>query len=321
MYAIVRPSAVRRVPATAFSSAFQERFAHPAQKAAFFAVREGLAKTWRKYQSKTLERTIEGALSLVMARIDLDGRCLVAVTRDLGGTLIVEESLLLEGPPALDLETLDVTGGLLCLFESYLPVEECPLAATLADALTAANPQLEQARPETVALARERGSLAEPSAVSPRVTTQRPQHLRNGAASGGKAVSFVGFGGYVRETVLPYLVPYAAAACDYRARSIGRECKQPFPLFTGIEPVLELVAQCDRPLVVIASYHSAHAQHAAATADRSHRIERLGRDDPRWRRGNGRAEAGPRGHRRSRDQAPAGHRASGAYGRGGAGTL
>lgn len=263
MYAIARPSAVRRIPATAFSRAFGERFAHPLQKAAFFAVREGLAATWRKYESKTLERKIEAALSLVLVRVDLDDRCLVAITRDLEGALLVEESLLLEGPPGLDLQTVALTENALCLFESYLPVEECPLGETLAEAAAAANPRLTRARAETIALAQDRGSLEKPSAALPGEKARSSECRRRIAASWGKAVFFVGLGGYVREVVLPHFAPYAAAACDYRARLIGPECKQPFPLFTGIEPLLELVAQCDRPLVIIASYHSAHARQAA----------------------------------------------------------
>jgi predicted dehydrogenase len=262
-YAIVRPSAIRRIPATEFSGAFAERFAHPLQKAMFFAVREGLAATRRKYESKTLERKIEAALSLVLARVDLDDRCLVAITRDLGGALIVEKSLLLEGPPGLDLQTVAATENVLCLFESYLPVEECPLGATLADAVTAANPRLGRARAETIALARDRGSLVKPSAASPGEKARGFECVRKVTASQHKAVFFVGFGGYVREVVLPYFTPYAAAACDYRARLIGRDREQPFPLFTSIDPLLELVAQCDRPLVIIASYHSAHARQAA----------------------------------------------------------
>ena len=267
MYAIARPSAVRRIPATAFSKAFGERFAHPLQKAAFFAVREGVAATWRKYESKALERKIEAGLSLVVARVDLDDRCLVVITRDLGGALLTEESLLLEGPPGLDLQTVALSENALCLFESYLPVKECPLGERLAEAVTAANGRLVRARAETIAQAQDRGSLEKPSVVLHGEKARPSECLRRFAASRGKAVFFVGFGGYVREVVLPYFSPYVAAACDYRARLIGRECGEPFPLFATVEPLLELVAQCDRPLVIIASYHSAHARQAATVLE------------------------------------------------------
>lgn len=262
-YEIHVVSTLRRLHPRLFAENYERRHGHPLRKASFFAWREGLLPTIRKYRSKKLEQSVDAELSMIIVRIDLGDLSLVMLTRDLGSALCVAPELILKGPCGISLADLVLSDHVMELFESYLPVPECPLADRLAAAVLAANPELGVADRADLARAKQVGALSRADSLGPPIKT--PPHLSGSAArrlSAGTGVFFVGFGGYVREYVMPCFGQMAIAACDYRAELIGRHTRPPIPIFPTIEPLLDLIERQTEPLVIIASYHSAHVLQA-----------------------------------------------------------
>ncbi|MBX6366318.1 MAG: Gfo/Idh/MocA family oxidoreductase, partial [Gemmatimonadetes bacterium] len=93
-----------------------------------------------------------------------------------------------------------------------------------------------------------------------------------GAGAGGRrrrraGVYLLGFGGYVREQVLPHFRGEVVAAVDHKAALIRAAAAPPFPVHDDPTEILEAIARDPRPLVIVATYHSEHARLARAVLD------------------------------------------------------
>jgi predicted dehydrogenase len=261
LYRVLSASAVQHIEPRLFAKSYGTRHQHPFRKATFFTWREGLKQTVRKYRSKRLEQTIEAQLSMVLMRVDVGGASLIALTRHMSSTSVVERKLIFEAESGVDLSKVVLDERCLTLFESYLPVPECPLAPALAAAVLAANPRLAPAASGTLDEAVRAGAIAPADAVAERVSVAPAVGSRQ-QVDEDAGVFFLGFGSYIREYVMPHFRQAATAACDYRAELISRYWRPSIPVFAEIGPVLSLIAARRAPLVVIASYHSAHAAQA-----------------------------------------------------------
>jgi predicted dehydrogenase len=129
-------------------------------------------------------------------------------------------------------------------------VPSCPFPEELVDEIVRANPKLARSKPPAPAAAHPPRSGSGP-ARAPRPSTP--------AQSG---VYLIGFGGYVREYVMPHVRRDARAAADYKADLIRRFARPHIPVYSDTEPLLEQLAGDQRPLVIISSYHSDHASDA-----------------------------------------------------------
>jgi predicted dehydrogenase len=247
----------RRIVETySFAEAFSKRFAHPARKATYFVAREGAAASVRKYRSKVLEKRVEGDLHGLLVRVTHAGAALFAVTRDLGERPRFERELLFEGPAEMELGDIVLSHNTKMLLESYLPVPECPVGRQLAAGILGDNPRLAAAPDELVAAAASAGTV---DRWGPHAGPSLPH-----AAGGPGEVYLFGLGGYVQDRILPHFGRHVAAAADYRAALLCRHARWDFPVVADHAVVLERLAAAERPLVIVATYHSSHVPIAEA---------------------------------------------------------
>ena len=267
IYEIRSMSSIRWIAPRLFQESYDIKYRRPLRKAGFFIWREGLRATIRKYRSKRLERKIEAGLSMALVRLDLDDKSIIAFARGLGSTLLAERELIFEVAGRCDLSSITLDAHCLELFESYLPVSECPLAPTLADAVQVANPALVVAPRTVLEQAIQVGVIVRQENVEKKTAVVGCPTTPGLAPIADTGVFFMGFGGYVREYVLPHFRPRVVAACDYRADLISKYCKVPIPVLAEQNSFLGLIARQRRPLVIIASYHSTHAIQAKLVLD------------------------------------------------------
>lgn len=256
-------AAVLRLPVSGHARAYAEKFRRPLRKAAYFAFREGFADSRRKWSSKQVERGVESELRIAVAAMPMDEGSLVGVTRDLGGTLRYDRRLLFKSAAPLAPHDVRLDARTLTLLESYLPVDACPLGAEVAAALLASESRLAplgDAVGEAV-----RDGLAH------RIAPERVSEVGAESSVQGQAPDrsafLIGFGGYAREVLVPRLGAHVAGAADHRAALLRRHLTLPFPLYDGVELLLEQIAAADAPLVVVASYHSDHVTNALQALD------------------------------------------------------
>jgi predicted dehydrogenase len=253
MSSIVSPPIARalRLPAQSFQRYFDNKYRNPLKKALFFVRYEGVANTLLKYRSKIVERRIEAQQDILLALLIREGKSFIGFTRVLGDTFQFHSDLIFELRRDMLLEQIVLTEKSLMLLNAYLPVPSCPLAGTLAQILLSENGE---------ALGVCDPAIWSESAIdfeapeSPTFT--RGSSLGNNNRGG---VYLLGFGGYVRETILRNFTSRVAAALDYKADLIARHFPTPFPVFSRLTPVLERIAADPEPLAIIAAYHSDHA--------------------------------------------------------------
>ncbi len=77
----------------------------------------------------------------------------------------------------------------------------------------------------------------------------------------------MGFGGYVREQVLPCFRSEVRGAADYKADLLAKHVTTSFPLYRDAGTLLDAIADDPRPLVIISAYHSDHAALALRSLD------------------------------------------------------
>ncbi len=232
-----------------FPRHYAEKYQYPIHKAFFFVLNEGVATTLRKYHSKAVEREIEHDQVIVTALLEVGGQRYLGFTRRLGGPLVFHTRLIFELGAGHDISEVRLSEAAVRMMESFVPVPSCPLPEGLPGLIVRENLFL---RPITSAAAWER------FAVQPKPAPPVP---RNGG------VFLVGFGGYVREYVLPYVAGRVAAAVDYKARLIQKHLTVDFPVYTALAEVRGQIAVAKEPLVVISTYHSDHARVAFEVLD------------------------------------------------------
>lgn len=241
-----------------FDQHYREKYRHYLRKALYFALVEGPATTLRKYQSKRLERAIEGELRIAVATFHHQGVEYLGVTRRLGTELLFDPRLIFENRDRLRPDQLVLTEVARLQLESYLPVPSCPLDEALISELLRANRGLEPLA-ETACT-----ELLDTYATEPLGTGRiLPEPLLAGPcsdrrpATGAERVYLLGFGGYIREQVLPHFDREIALALDYRAELI-REAGAEVRLTNSFDHLLTELEGADRPLVIVSTYHSDH---------------------------------------------------------------
>lgn len=242
-----RPDQTHRIPVMVHERHHRAKYRRPLRKALFFALREGIGETLRKVRSKALERRIEAAQEILVCGWGEEGDRRMGVTRDLGGVPRFHPELVFRSSPGRSVDDVELGAATRSLLEAYLPVPDCPLAEEAARAIRSENPWLEPAPPPTVP--------RQPPAPA-QGTRTRPE------------VFLLGFGGYVREQILPTFRGDVAGAVDHKAeliRALGGGAG--FPLVRDLEALLPGIAAAERPLVIVATYHSDHAPAALAVLD------------------------------------------------------
>jgi predicted dehydrogenase len=264
------PDRLRRVPVSEHDRHHQEKYRHPLRKLRLFAFRDGLRETVRKARSKLVERRIEAAQEiLVCGWGDGDGGRRIGVTRDLGGVPRFHAELVFAAPDGLTVDDVRLGEDVVARMEAYLPVPECPLAGEVAELLRAANPELGElavgAGGGGVTVAGGAGGAGVSPVASARGAAPRP----------AGRVFLLGYGGYVREQVLPMFRREVAGAVDHKAELLrehgagagGAGGADGFRLVREMDELLPDIAAAERPLVVIATYHSNHVDSALAVLD------------------------------------------------------
>jgi predicted dehydrogenase len=256
--------ALRRMPPAAFEGHFRTKYGRPLRKAAAFVLTEGPAATLRKARSKQVERRIEADQHLVIAVVDAGGESFIGFTRDLGGDLRFHPQLLFRVADARDrvaadalLERVEMADATRVLLESYLPVPSCPLDHRLVEGILKDNPWL--APWQGVAAIPAAAAAAAPAGPAPGRAAVRGHSDRP-----AWDVWLVGYGGYVREHILPAFASDVAAAVDYKAALIGRHVESPFPVVETLDEILPDIAAAKRPLVIVSAYHADHVPVAEA---------------------------------------------------------
>jgi predicted dehydrogenase len=258
----VEPDRVRRVPVAGYSRYHANKYRHPFRKVGLFTVRDGPLQTIRKIRSKLVERRIEAAQEILVCRWTAsDGGRRIGITRELGGAPRFHPELVFTAPAGLDVDEVVLEERVIGRLEAYLPVPECPLAGVVAEAIRATNDALgpatasSEAAPET-ARGRSPARAAGPASIS------------SGSAGEERGrVFLLGYGGYVREQVLPAFGDAVAGATDRKAELLRREHRRGFPLYPDLGALLPAIAEAERPLVIVATYHSDHARSALAVLD------------------------------------------------------
>ncbi|HEX3108191.1 MAG TPA: Gfo/Idh/MocA family oxidoreductase, partial [Thermoanaerobaculia bacterium] len=199
-----------------------------------------------KSRSKLLERKIEADQQVIAALVDVNGKRAVGVTRKFGPELSIPSELLWEIPGDRSLADIRLSDTCIALAEAYLPVPSCPVPKDLRRLVEESNPFLHRAV----------GSLPVEEPIS-----------RLEAIDRAKEVFIFGFGGYIREQVSRHFVGDVAAVVDYKADSIQRHAVPGVPVLNEAEAVMRAIAAADRPLAIIASYHSDHVPLAKRVLD------------------------------------------------------
>ena len=242
-----------RSPAGLYEDHFRSKYRHPARKASFFLAREGWSATRAKYGSKRLERLVERDLRVIVSCAPFADGTIVGVTRDLGGEPRFDLACLLYAPERLAPDDIRFDDAAMTAAESYLPVSSCPLGGVLADALRQSNSGLRPLSDAALQQALRDGPLRPNEGPRPKSRPASP--------SSEQRVFFVGFGGYVREVVLPFFSDRVGGALDHRAELFRRHGTWPFPVTSDASWLFDQVRQGE-PLVIIASYHSDHVAQA-----------------------------------------------------------
>lgn len=247
---------VRRVPPGHFELHYRAKYRAPVRKLVHFILREGTGAAVRKARSKRAERAIERAQAIVIAGFDWEGRPVIGVSRMLTTPPRFDPCLIFPNPERLLPDAIALTARASELAESYLPVPSCPVPSELVAELRRANPGLGPPKAQTR------------STVTP--ATGSPKRPNSGAArsraSAGQSLSpgvyLMGFGGYVREYVLPEVRGEARAALDHKAELIRRFVRPAIPVHAEPGPFLDALATETSPLVIVSTYHSDHAADA-----------------------------------------------------------
>jgi predicted dehydrogenase len=255
------PDQVRRVPVSAHARHHARKYRHPLRKLALFAVRDGVRDAVRKARSKLLERRLESAQQVLVCAWGSGPDRRFGVTRDLGGTPRFHPELVFPAPADAALTDLVLDAAALALLEAYLPVPECPLAPDVATLVRAATSWLGSAA------AAEGSAVAGGAAGTARVLSPAATGAGRAGVRRDRRVYLLGYGGYVREQVLPAFRGLVAAAADHKAELLRSYHGEAFPLHRDRAALLEAIAGADRPLVVIATYHSDHVASALEVLD------------------------------------------------------
>jgi len=247
---------VRRISPARFERHHRAKYRAPVRKLAYFALREGVGAALRKARSKQVERAIENAQDLLVAQFELHGRSSIAVSRTLTDPARIDPRLVFPNPEGLSPHAIELSDRAVELLESYLPVPGCPVPDELVKELRRSNPTL--GVPERAARA-----PVEPRGPAPTRPVRNPAR----AAAVGRpipspGVYLMGFGGYVREYVLPRVRGLTRAALDHKAELIRRYARPAFPVVADPESFLDAVASDPRPLVVVSTYHAGHVADA-----------------------------------------------------------
>jgi predicted dehydrogenase len=249
------PERVRRVPVEAHARYHARKYRHPLRKVGLFALRDGPLEAVRKTRSKLVERRIEAAQVILVCAWRDHGGPRIGITRDLGGTPRFHAELVFAAPDSLSIDELRLTDDAIAALEAYLPVPECPLAPRVATAVRAANPGLTPLD----------GADGADGAHDAPARGRAPLRSRGGGGTGG--VFLLGYGGYVREQILPRFRGEVAGAVDHKAELLGEAHRGDFPLHRDLADLLPAIAAADRPLVIVATYHSDHVVSAEAVLD------------------------------------------------------
>jgi predicted dehydrogenase len=268
------PERVRRVPVAAHARYHARKYRHPLRKVALFTFRDGPLEAVRKARSKLVERRIEAAQVILVCAWRDHGEHRIGITRDLGGTPRFHPELVFSAPDTLSIDQVRLTDDAIAALEAYLPVPECPLAGVAARAIRAANPGLTgldgadaadaDAHPADAADPADSADAADPADPAP-ARGQLPRRSRGGGGTGG--VYLLGYGGYVREQILPRFRAEVAGATDHKAELLREVHQGDFPLHRDLADLLPAIAAADRPLVIVATYHSDHVASAVAVLD------------------------------------------------------
>lgn len=253
------PDRIRRVRVAAHARHHAIKYRHPLRKAGLFALRDGVLETIRKARSKLVERRVEAAQQILVCAWRDGGAGRIAITRDLGGTPRFHTELVFAAPDTLSVDQVRLTDGAIAALEAYLPVPECPLADRVASAVRAANPgltELDAAGDEPI---------ADVAGDDVHARGRLPPRFDGGGGAG--AVFLLGYGGYVREQILPRFRGEVAGAVDHKAELLREAHRGDFPLHRDLGDLLPAIASADRPLVIVATYHSDHVACAVAVLD------------------------------------------------------
>jgi predicted dehydrogenase len=262
------PEQVRRVQVHSHARHHAHKYRHPLRKARLFALRDGLFETIRKARSKLVERRVEAAQHVLLCAWDEEGARRVAVTRDLGGRPRFHAELVFAAVDGLALDAVRLSDEAAVLLEAYLPVPECPLAGRVAAAVRAVNPGLRELHD-----GRDTGT-ADVAVARPSVSPSTPTAAVRGWPERGRGkagqVFLLGYGGYVREQVLPAFNgggATVAGAVDHKAELLRGDHSGGFPLYRDLAELLPAIAAASEPLVIVATYHSDHARSTLAVLD------------------------------------------------------
>jgi len=246
---------VKTISPRVFPRYHRAKYRNPIGKGLHFLRHEGPTLTLRKFHSKLIERSIEQDQCVVIASIVRGPHRFVGFTRSLGGPYNFHPDLIFAITDHYGLDNIALSGRALTLLESYLPVPSCPLPPDLPRVLLELNPFLKPI--DDPLMTAHLRAFHSPRCPGPRESRARlPEHPR---VRGSRRVYCVGFGSYIREYVLDHFKRYVAAAVDYRAALIGKHIAPSFPVYPTLDDVLPDIARDDRPLVIIATYHSDHA--------------------------------------------------------------
>jgi predicted dehydrogenase len=270
------PERVRRVPVAAHGRYHARKYRHPLRKVALFAFRDGPLEAVRKARSKLMERRIEAAQMILVCAWSDDGEQRIGITRDVGGTPRFHTELVFAAPDTLSIDHVHLTDDAIAALEAYLPVPECPLADRVARAVRAANPGLAGLDPADAANlvdAADAATDAHPAGPAHAADDADPAHARgrfprgshSGEGTGG--VFLLGYGGYVREQILPRFRAEVVGATDHKTELLREAHQGDFPLFRDLADLLPAIAAAHRPLVIVATYHSDHVASAVAVLD------------------------------------------------------
>jgi predicted dehydrogenase len=247
---------------TNFSQHYRSKFKNPVKKGLFFLYNEGPLMTLRKYNSKIIEKKIEKEIVIIVALIEIDSNAYVGFTRYLGPQLQFNSKLLFALDIKNTLEDITLCERSLSLLESFLPVQSCPVPDELEKLLLNANKGLKKLK--SVKFTQNYSSNKNHIIPLKTQLKNKQPSINDGEKL---SVFFIGFGSYIREYVMHHFKGNIVAAVDYKADLINKYVNTDFPVVSQFDDMIAPLSQAYKPLVIISTYHSDHAQMALDVID------------------------------------------------------
>lgn len=241
----ISPTNIRIIKPEGYIQNFKLR-SFSIKKILLFLKNDGFLSTYYKVKNKLNEKKISEEENLLIIELNVKGDILFCFTRNLGKLYLKNSIIFKSNDNNADVNSIILSKETLETFECFIPVPSCPLEVKdkLIQCILKENKFLNLSDFDITSLLKNKKSTI----IVNKKSIKEDE----------KGCFLLGFGGYVRESIIPSLNLKVFSALDYKAELIKKFFRYSFPIFSEFEEILEQIKKVKKPLVIVSTYHSDH---------------------------------------------------------------